>query len=53
MIDMGQYTGIVLTRIKKMKQDGEFDCYITVGKQNKVLIDRVAFEKLLEERGHI
>ncbi len=53
MKDMDQYMGISLNRIKQMRQDGKFICYITVGKQNKVLVDRVAFEKFIEERGHI
>ena len=53
MKEAGQYTGIGLDRMKQIKKDGEFTKYITVGKQNKVLIDRVAFEQWLEEKGHI
>ena len=53
MKEAGQYTGIGLDRMKQIKKDGEFTKYITVGKQNKVLIDRVAFEQWLEEKCHI
>lgn len=47
MRELGRYTGISYDLVKKYVKGGEFEDYITVGKQNKVMVDRIAFEKSL------
>ena len=53
MKDMAGHLGLGFTKVKEIVRGGEFTGFITIGKSNKVMIDRVAFEKWIEERGHI
>ncbi len=48
-----EYTGIALNLTRKIIKDGEFQDFITVGKQNKVMVDRVAFEQFVKSKKHI
>ena len=51
--ELSRYTGISYDLVRKYVKGGEFKEYITVGKSNKVMIDRAAFEKWVVEKGHI
>ena len=51
--DTSAYMGLGVTKLKNIIKGGEFKDYITVGKSNKVMIDREAFEKWVVEQGHI
>lgn len=53
MKDMAGHLGLGFTKVKEIIRGGEFTGFITIGKSNKVMIDRVAFEKWIEEKGHI
>lgn len=48
-----EYTGIALNLTRQIIKDGEFQDFITVGKQNKVMVDRVAFEQFVKSKKHI
>ena len=45
--------GLGIIMIKKNNKGGEIKDYINVGKTNKSMIDREAFEKWVVEQGHI
>lgn len=51
--DTAAYMGLGMTKVKNIIKDREFTEFITVGKSNKVMIDRAAFEKWVVEKGHI
>ena len=51
--ELGRYTGISYDLVRKYVKDREFEDYITVGKQNKVMVDRVAFENFIKSKKHI
>ena len=51
--DTSAHMGLGITLIKHIIKGGEFTGFITVGKSNNVMIDRVAFEKWVEEKGHV
>lgn len=53
MREVGRYTGISYDLVRKYVKDKEFEDYITVGKQNKVMVDRVAFENFIKSKKHI
>lgn len=51
--ELSRYTGISYDLVRKYVKDREFEDYITVGKQNKVMVDRIAFENFLKAKKHI
>ena len=51
--ELSRYTGISYDLVRKYVKCGEFEDYITVGKQNKVMVDRIAFENFLKAKKHI
>ena len=51
--DTSAYMGLGVTKLKNIIKGGEFEDYITVGKQNKVMVDRIAFENFLKAKKHI
>lgn len=51
--EMCQYTGLGVDKIRQIINDGVFTKFFTVGKQNKLMIDRVAFEEWIETIDHI
>lgn len=51
--ELSRYTGISYDLVRKYVKGGEFEAYITVGKQNKVMVDRIAFENFLKSKKHI
>ncbi len=51
--ELGRYTGISYDLVKKCVKNREFEDYITVGKQNKVMVDRIAFENFIKAKKHI
>lgn len=48
-----EHTGIALNLTRQIIKDGEFKDFITIGKQNKVMVDRVAFEQFVKSKKHI
>lgn len=53
MKELAKCSGLSYDLVKKYVLDGEFEDYITVGKQNKVMVDRVVFEKHIKSKKHI
>lgn len=53
MKDTAGYMGLGFTKVKEIIRGGEFTEYITIGKSNKVMVDRVAFEQFVKDKGHI
>ena len=51
--EAARHTGIGYDLTKQLIKGGEFKDIITVGKQNKVLIDRVAYVNFIKNKGHI
>lgn len=51
--ELSRHTGISYDLVNKYVKDGEFEDFITVGKQNKVMVDRTAFEKYIKSKKHI
>lgn len=51
--EAGNYTGIGLRRMTEIISAGEFQDYIVIGKQRKVMVDRVAFEEFLKNKKYI
>ena len=53
MREVGRYTGISYDLVRKYVKDREFEDYITVGRQHKVMVDRIAFENFIKSKKHI
>ena len=51
--ELAAHTGIGVDCIKSIVKGGEFQDFIIVGKQNKVMIDHVAFGKYVKAKRHI
>lgn len=51
--EVSQYTGIGLGVTRQIIKGGEFQDFFTVGKQNKIMVDRVAFEQFVKSKKHI
>ena len=54
MKELSKETGISYDLVRKYVRDNDdFDDYITVGKQNKIMVDYEAFVKYVKEMKHI
>ena len=51
--EAAKYTGIGYGLTKQLILGGEFKGIITVGKQNKVMVNRVAYEQFVQNKGHV
>lgn len=51
--EAANYTGIGLRRMIDILNSGEFEDYIVLGKQHKIMVDRVAFEEYLKNKKYI
>ena len=49
MKDMAGHLGLGFTKVKEIVRGGEFTGFITIGKSNKVMIDRVLKSGLKKE----
>lgn len=51
--EAANYTGIGLIKTTDIIKSGEFNDYIVVGKQHRIMVDRVAFENFLKEKKYV
>lgn len=51
--EAAKHTGIGYDLTKQLVKGGEFKDYITVGKQNKLLVDRVAYVDFIKQKGYV
>lgn len=51
--DLANHTGIGISCIRKIMSGGEFQDYVVVGKQHKIMVDRAAFEKFIKDKKYI
>ena len=53
MKEAAKYTGIGYQLTKQLILSGEFPDIITVGKQNRVLVDKNSYMEFLKQKGHV
>lgn len=51
--ETSHYTGIGIRKIIDIINSGEFEDVIYIGKQHRVMIDRVAFEEFLKSKKYL